>query len=70
MMMNMGLPGFFLILMVVLLVVPFWMLLPKFGISKFVALLAIIPLGALILLWVIAFMEPKAPRNAMSEART
>ena len=39
------------------LVVPFWRLLPKFGIPNWVALVAIIPLGALVLLWVMAFKD-------------
>ena len=47
----------FFIIMAVLVVVPFWRLLPKFGISSWVALVAIIPLGALILLWVMAFRD-------------
>jgi len=47
----------FAIIMAVLLVVPFWRLLPKFGISSWVALVAIIPLGALVLLWIIAFRD-------------
>ncbi|MDF0599220.1 hypothetical protein P1J78_00615 [Psychromarinibacter sp. C21-152] len=51
--------GFFWFLVVAaLLVVPFWRLLPRFGIPAPVALVAIIPLGALVLLWVIAFKEP------------
>lgn len=40
-----------------LLVIPFWRLLPKYGIPNWVALVAVIPLGALILLWVIAFKD-------------
>ena len=40
-----------------LMVIPFWRLLPKFGIPEWVSLAAIIPLGALILLWVMAFRE-------------
>lgn len=43
--------------MAVLLVVPFWRLLPRFGIDKWYALLAILPVGALILLWVVAFRD-------------
>jgi len=41
----------------VLLVVPFWRLLPRYGIPNWVALVAIIPLGAVVLLWVIAFKD-------------
>ena len=40
-----------------LLVVPFWRILPRSGIPSWVALLAIIPLGAIILLWVVAFKD-------------
>ncbi len=38
-----------------LLVVPFWYLLPRAGISAPVAFLAAIPLVAVVLLWVMAF---------------
>ncbi len=48
---------FFAIVMAVLLVIPFWRLLPQFGIPSWVALVSIIPLGALILLWVMAFRD-------------
>ena len=47
----------FIVVMAVLVVVPFWRLLPKFGIPSWVALVSIIPLGALILLWVMAFRD-------------
>ncbi|RBI75302.1 hypothetical protein DQW77_06300 [Roseovarius sp. TE539] len=40
-----------------LVVIPFWRLLPKFGIPNWVSLAAIIPLGAIILLWVMAFKD-------------
>ena len=40
-----------------LVVVPFWRLLPRFGIPNWVALFAVIPLVALILLWVMAFKD-------------
>ncbi|WP_245624802.1 hypothetical protein [Jannaschia seosinensis] len=56
----MGVPGLlFLIVMLALVVVPFWKLLPKFGYSSWISLVAIIPLGALILIWILAFSEPK-----------
>ena len=57
---QMGLPGLLLIVIVGLgaVVVPFWRLLPKFGIPAWLSLVSVIPLGALILLWVIAFVEP------------
>ena len=60
MMWHYGMPGFGLfglIVMVALLVVPFWRLMPRFGLPNWVALVAIIPLGALVLLWVIAFKD-------------
>ena len=41
----------------VLLVVPFWRLLPSYGMSKYYALLAILPVGAVLLLWVLAFRD-------------
>lgn len=40
-----------------LLVVPFWKLLPKFGIASQWALAAAVPLGAVVLLWVMAFKD-------------
>ena len=40
-----------------LVVVPFWRLLPRFGIPSWVAILAIFPPVALILLWVMAFRD-------------
>jgi len=45
------------LVMAALLVVPFWRILPRHGIPNWVALVAIIPLGALILLWVVAFKD-------------
>ena len=50
-----GLFGF--LIMAVLVVVPFWRLLPKFGIPAWISLLALIPFVALILLWIIAFRD-------------
>jgi hypothetical protein len=55
-----GMGGGGLIVMAIfaaLVVIPFWRLLPKFGIPNWVALAAIIPLGALVLLWVMAFRD-------------
>jgi len=45
------------IVLVVLLaiVIPFWKILPRAGIPAPVALVSLIPFGALILLWVLAF---------------
>ncbi|MFV2003322.1 MAG: hypothetical protein ACC619_10125 [Paracoccaceae bacterium] len=44
-----------MLLFAALLVVPFWRILPRHGIASWVALVAVIPLGALILLWIVAF---------------
>jgi ABC-type transport system involved in cytochrome c biogenesis permease component len=43
------------ILLSIALVVPFWRLLPEYGISSWWALAAVLPLGALILLYIMAF---------------
>ena len=44
-----------LILLSVAFVVPFWKLLPHYGIASPWALVAIVPIGALILLYIMAF---------------
>jgi len=44
----------FLVLGALLVVIPFWMILPRAGLSSFWALCSFIPLGALVLLWVLA----------------
>jgi uncharacterized protein (DUF983 family) len=55
---GMGSGGFFVMLIfAVLVIIPFWKLLPKFGIPSWVSLVSIIPLGALVLLWVMAFRD-------------
>jgi hypothetical protein len=41
----------------VLMIVPFWKILPRYGISKYFAILTIIPAIALVLLWIIAFKD-------------
>ena len=41
----------------VLVVVPFWKILPRYGITKFFALFAVIPAIALVLLWIVAFKD-------------
>jgi hypothetical protein len=43
------------LLLPILIVIPFWRLLPRAGIPGPVALLAIIPFVPLILLWILAF---------------
>ena len=51
-----GIGGFLMLLIVIALqVIPFWRILPRAGISSWVALVAVVPLGALVLLWVLAF---------------
>jgi hypothetical protein len=55
-----GMGGGGLLLMAVfaaLMVIPFWRLLPQFGIPSWVALAAIIPFGVIVLLWVMAFRD-------------
>jgi hypothetical protein len=55
---NIGLPGLILVaLMLVLVILPFWKLMPKFGLPKPLALIGLIPLGALVLIWIMAFRE-------------
>jgi hypothetical protein len=61
---NIGLPGLLLItLFGVIYTIPFWKLLPKFGLNKFISLLCLIPFlntfVVIILLWVVAFSEPR-----------
>lgn len=51
----MALIGF--LLAAVVLVPPFWIILPKAGIPAQVSLVAAIPLGAIILLWVMAIKQ-------------
>ncbi|MEM9060758.1 MAG: hypothetical protein AAGD13_09895 [Pseudomonadota bacterium] len=46
-----------ILIMALILVPPFWILLPRAGIPSTVALVAAIPLGAVILLWVLAIRE-------------
>ncbi|QMU57817.1 MAG: hypothetical protein GKR98_06175 [Boseongicola sp.] len=50
-------PSFMLMVAAVLIIVPFWRLLPGYGVSKYFALLAPIPAVALALLWVMAFRD-------------
>ncbi|WP_297774784.1 hypothetical protein [uncultured Roseovarius sp.] len=47
----------FMLIFAALVIIPFWKLLPKFGIPNWVSLVSIIPFGALVLLWVIAFRD-------------
>lgn len=48
----------------VLVVVPFWKILPRYGITKYFALFAVIPAIALILLWIIAFKDDLGGNDA------
>jgi len=53
-----GMGGFGMLWMViyaVLVIVPFWRLLPRFGMPNWLAIFAFIPLVALIYLWIMAF---------------
>ncbi|WP_167853474.1 hypothetical protein [Roseovarius aestuariivivens] len=45
-----------LILLSLAFIPPFWKLLPRYGMASAWALLAILPVGALILLYLMAFM--------------
>ena len=57
---NIGLPGLLLIAVICFLsVYPFWRLLPKFGFSKWLSIVSVLPLGMIILIWVLAFSDPK-----------
>jgi hypothetical protein len=53
----MGVSPLWLLIVAVLTVVPFWKLLPRYGISKYYACLAVMPAIALVLLWIIAFKD-------------
>ena len=46
-----------LLIVAMLVVVPFWKILPRYGITKYFALFAVIPAIALVLLWIIAFKD-------------
>ncbi|WP_371059239.1 hypothetical protein [Rhodosalinus sp. 5P4] len=52
-----------LLLVAVLVVVPFWKLLPRFGMPGWLALAALVPLGAVVLLWVMAFRDDVSARR-------
>ncbi len=63
---NLGLPGLALMLLVMaVLVAPMWLLLPKFGISKWWSVLAINPAFVFVFVWVLALRDPI---NTPSEA--
>jgi hypothetical protein len=54
---GMGGGWIYMLIGAVLLVVPFWRILPRSGIPAWAALAAIIPIGGLILLWIVAFKD-------------
>jgi len=41
----------------VLVIVPFWRLLPHYGLPSWAAAAALVPFGAIVLLWLMAFRE-------------
>ncbi len=43
-----------------LVIVPFWRLLPRFGMPSWLAIFAVLPIVAVILLWLMAAREPVA----------
>jgi hypothetical protein len=52
--------GFYLVFLVVLLaaiIVPFWFILKKAGFSPWLSFINIVPLGSLVLLYILAFAE-------------
>ena len=52
---GMGGGWLWMLLFAALIIIPFWRILPRVGIPSWVSIVAIIPLAALILLWVVAF---------------
>ena len=57
---NIGLPGLIMLLAILVFwIYPFWRLLPKFGYSKWLSLVVLIPIGAVVLIWILAFSEPR-----------
>lgn len=59
MMVVMPLMGLFMIVVLAILIVPFWFICKKAGFSPWLSLLNIIPLGNLVLIYVLAFAEWK-----------
>lgn len=47
----------FILMFAVAVVIPFWKLLPRYGMSPYFAVLAVMPAIALVLLWIIAFKD-------------
>ena len=48
---------FWMLIFGAIVVVPFWRLLPQYGIPSWVALFAIFPFAPLVLLWIMAFRD-------------
>ena len=65
MMNNIGLPGLFMIIILIVNVIAFWKLLPRAGMHPALALLSLFPLFSVILFWVVAFK--KWPEDNKSE---
>ena len=61
----MGGPHFLgLLIWIVLIVPPFWKILPRYGVSPYFALVAIVPAVALVLLWIVAFKDESGESGA------
>lgn len=61
--------GFFIIIALAIVILPFWFICKKAGFSPWLSLLNIVPAGNLILIYVLAFAEWKvapAPAQPMS----
>jgi len=54
---GMGGGVIFMLIFAALMIIPLWRLLPQFRIPSWVSLLAIIPFGVIVLLWVMAFRD-------------
>lgn len=64
---GMGGGGFlWMVIIGLVIVIPFWRLLPRFGIPNWVALAALIPLGAVVLLYVMAFRDELGGKGGRS----
>lgn len=59
-----GAPLVMIILWVLLIVPPFWKIFSKAGFSGWLSLLMLVPLANLITLWLVAFMDWPALRDA------
>ncbi len=57
---------FWMVIIAALIVVPFWKILPRNGIPNWVAVFAVFPPLALILLWVVAFKDDLDARGKNS----